>query len=102
MTSLADDFNVKNKGEQNTDDNSLWLQNEDLWTSGLSFRIVDVTGSIGRQFFNLVLISRFFSFFNFFLNLIFIVKWLGGKEPTCQCRRHRFNPWVRKIPWRRK
>ena len=24
------------------------------------------------------------------------------KEPTCQCRRHRFNPWVRKIPWRRK
>ena len=28
----------------------------------------------------------------------------SGKEPTCQCRRHkrgRFNPWVRKIPWRR-
>ena len=28
-----------------------------------------------------------------------------GKEPTCQFRRHRrcrFNPWVRKIPWRRK
>ena len=26
------------------------------------------------------------------------------KEPTCQCRRckrHWFNPWVRKIPWRR-
>ena len=28
--------------------------------------------------------------------------WLSGKEPTCQCRRHRFNPWVKKIPWRRK
>ena len=33
---------------------------------------------------------------------------LGGssdKEPICQCRRHKrhgFNPWVRKIPWRRK
>ena len=29
----------------------------------------------------------------------------NGKEPICQCRRHkrhRFNPWVRKIPWRRK
>ena len=29
-------------------------------------------------------------------------RWLSGKEPTCQCRRlkrHRFNPWVRKIPW---
>ena len=28
----------------------------------------------------------------------------GGKEPTCQCRRHKkheFNPWVRKIPWRK-
>ena len=27
-----------------------------------------------------------------------------GIEPTCQCRRHKrhgFNPWVRKIPWRR-
>ena len=27
-----------------------------------------------------------------------------GKEPTCQCRRHKrcgFDPWVRKIPWRR-
>ena len=27
-------------------------------------------------------------------------RWLGGKEPTCQCRRQRrrgFNPWVRKI-----
>ena len=27
-----------------------------------------------------------------------------GKEPACQCRiykRHRFDPWVVKIPWRR-
>ena len=27
-----------------------------------------------------------------------------GKESTCQCRRHRrhgFDPWIRKIPWRR-
>ena len=29
---------------------------------------------------------------------------LTGKESACQCRRHRrheFDPWVRKIPWRR-
>ena len=29
----------------------------------------------------------------------------SGKEPTCECRRHkkhRFNPWVGKMPWRRK
>ena len=28
--------------------------------------------------------------------------WLSGKESPCQCRRHRLDPWVRKIPWRRK
>ena len=30
--------------------------------------------------------------------------WLSGKEPACQCRRHkrdRFDPWIGKIPWRR-
>ena len=29
---------------------------------------------------------------------------VSGKEPSCQCRRHkrrRFDPWVRKILWRR-
>ena len=26
----------------------------------------------------------------------------SGKESACQCRRHRFDPWVRKISWRRK
>ena len=29
----------------------------------------------------------------------------SGKEPACHCRKHimrlEFNPWVRKIPWRR-
>ena len=31
-------------------------------------------------------------------------RWHSGKEPTCQCRRHKrpgFSPRVRKIPWRR-
>ena len=27
--------------------------------------------------------------------------WLSGKESACQYRRRRFNPWARKIPWRR-
>ena len=29
----------------------------------------------------------------------------SGKEPTCQCKRHKrhgFDPWVRSMPWRRK
>ena len=32
-------------------------------------------------------------------------RWLHGKEPTCQGKRHRgrgLDPWVGKIPWRRK
>ena len=34
-----------------------------------------------------------------------IHRWLSGEESTCQCKRCRrcgFDPWVRKIPWRRK
>ena len=27
--------------------------------------------------------------------------WFSGKEPACNCRRLRFDPWVGKIPWRR-
>ena len=27
--------------------------------------------------------------------------WVSGKEPACQCKRCRFDPRVRKIPWRR-
>ena len=29
-------------------------------------------------------------------------RWLSGKDFTCQCQRQRFDPWVGKIPWRRK
>ena len=28
----------------------------------------------------------------------------NGKEPACQCRRHKrhgFDPWARKVPWRK-
>ena len=28
--------------------------------------------------------------------------WLSGKESACQCRRHEFDSWARKIPWKRK
>ena len=39
---------------------------------------------------------------------IYIYTYIGfpggasGKESACQCKRHRFNPWVGKILWRRK
>ena len=29
-------------------------------------------------------------------------RWLSGEESVCQCRTLRFDPWVRKISWRRK
>ena len=29
-------------------------------------------------------------------------RWLSGKESTCQCRRHGFDPWFKKTPWSRK
>ena len=37
--------------------------------------------------------------------LLIFSRWHSGKESTCQCRRckrHRLDPWVVKIPWRRK
>jgi len=30
------------------------------------------------------------------------IRWCSGKECACQCRRHRLDPWVGKIPWKRK
>ena len=34
--------------------------------------------------------------------LLGLPKCLSGKESACRCKRRRFDPWVRKIPWRRK
>ena len=37
--------------------------------------------------------------------MVLVPTWYSGKEYACQGRRHkrhRFNPWVRKIHWRRK
>ena len=28
--------------------------------------------------------------------------WLSVKESVCQCKKHGFDPWSGKIPWRRK
>ena len=44
----------------------------------------------------------YFSLYNFIVRLPW---WLSGKESACQCKRlkrSRFNPWVGKIPWKRK
>ena len=38
------------------------------------------------------------SFFFCSNTLLWLPRWLSGKELICQCRRHGFNPWVGKIP----
>ena len=43
--------------------------------------------------------------FRAILRINYIIEWCSGKESICQCRRSKrcmFDPWVRKIPWRRK
>ena len=42
-----------------------------------------------------------FQFVSFLMCMEF-PRWLSGKESTCQCRKRGFDPWSRKIPWRRK
>ena len=40
----------------------------------------------------------------FYCLFLRLPRWHGCKESTCQCRRSKrcgFNPWTRKIPWRR-
>ena len=34
-------------------------------------------------------------------SLLVLPWWLSGRDLACQCRRHRFDPWVGKVPWRR-
>ena len=34
-------------------------------------------------------------------NYFWLPWWHNGKESACQCKRLWFNPWFRKIPWRR-
>ena len=34
--------------------------------------------------------------------LMWLPRWLSGKEFACQCCRPRLDPWIGKIPWRRK
>ena len=48
------------------------------------------------------LLSAKFSVYNAVLSPMGLPWWLSGRESSCQWRRHKFDPWVRKIPWRRK
>ena len=47
-------------------------------------------------------IHHFFFLIGIYPTLMGLPWWLSGKESTCQCRRYGLDPWVGKIPWRRK
>ena len=53
-------------------------------------------------FLNGFICVRLWLILGFFCVVILSYIWLSCKESTCQCRRYRLDPWVRKIPWRRK
>ena len=53
----------------------------------------------------LLQMALFHSFYGWVIFHCGLPRWFSGKEFTCQCRRcrrHKFNPWVGTIPWRRK
>ena len=79
-----------------------WLKT----TLGLNFlSLVDFSHTV---LINHLIFMCFFNFFLILINLIFILycsrlpRWLSGKESASQCRSCRLDPWVRKMPWRRK
>ena len=37
-----------------------------------------------------------------YIYIYILPRWLSYKEAACQCRGCGFDPWVKKIPWRRK
>ena len=79
------------------------------WVSGWSQQGTDLTRPLSRL--NPAIVS-YCRREKSQIHLLFVVpaklfpKWLArclsGKVPACQCRRHGLDPWVRKIPWRRK
>ena len=69
--------------------------------------------SLFSIFLTLTCVFSVFFFFVYFLKELFkkakriigLPGWLSGKKSACQCReckRHGCDPWVGKIPWRRK
>ena len=61
---------------------------------------VKILSSMGLNCTELYMVVVFF----FFTQYQLAFQWLSGEKSTCQCRSHRrcrFNPWVRKIPWKR-
>ena len=79
-----------------------WFSGETLTSSGQSTSWVSGQGvEIPRAMQHSQKKAKLFTVLS--VNQIFGLSWwLGIREAACQCCRHKFGPWVRKIPWRRK
>ena len=83
----------------------------ELSTRDVTCNMINIINTTVCMFIKLDLVPRvlimrrtFFFSDSLIVHLYEVMGFLGGKEPVCQCRRHTrcgFNPWVRKIPWRR-
>ena len=78
------------------------------WQSVDSWKLNDEPVNITVLLYKIFLLKTFLLKYRFFLIEVQLIQYFQdgaiGKEPTCQCRRHkrhRFNPWVGKIPWRK-
>ena len=49
-----------------------------------------------------ILLVCFKNTFKYTYTSLGLPRWVSGKESACQCRRCGFDPWVGRIPWRRK
>ena len=74
-----------------------------MWAEGFPQESLPTRLSATDDFTRLQLSAAWVGILNLYPSLrqCKLLWWPRGKEPTCQRRRHRFNPWVRKIPWRR-
>ena len=65
-----------------------------------SFWLISIAMSLNSFIFSYIIYGLLL-----FLPGLGLLKWLSGKESTCQCKRCRklkFDPWVGKISWSRK
>ena len=73
------------------------------WRGGGCSRCKDRVGEApGQSNIGNVSCFTFYPTFSYMYYFCGLPRWLSGKEFTCQCKRQGFDPWVRKILWRRK
>ena len=81
--------------------NSLYIL-DDTSLSDISFWKYFLPGGLSCSFNIVFHRAEIFRILMKFSCQSWLPRWLSGKEPVCQFRRRRFDPWVRKVSWRRK